>query len=214
MAQTMSPKNHTTQNMLSRAQSGFSVVELLVSLAIVIVVTSITLASFPSFSSQLVLNNLAHEVALTVREAQVFGVGTRAFEGGFPSHGIHFDINTPDQFVLFADIDEDGEYDGTFDCEAIGSAECVSVFSLRRNNEIDELCVTSDSGQTCRAGGIEQVDITYVRPDPEAVIYNDGNTTNARNQATIMIVSPSGRKKPVIIHSNGQIAVGETILPD
>ena len=87
----LNPKRYTLN-----ALKGFTLIELLVTVSMFIIITSVVLVNFPSFSSKISLDNLAHEVALAVRQAQVFGVSSREFgvgSGIFPTHGVHFDKN-------------------------------------------------------------------------------------------------------------------------
>src|SRR3989338_6906440 len=56
---------------------GFTLVELLVTLSLFVVLTTIVLFSQQKFNGSILLTNLAYDVALTIRQAQTFGVNVR-----------------------------------------------------------------------------------------------------------------------------------------
>ena len=59
------------------AKAGFTMVEMLVVIAIFGIVTTILLFNLPTFRNQASLDLVAQEVAITIRGAQVFGGGGR-----------------------------------------------------------------------------------------------------------------------------------------
>ncbi|MBI2109178.1 MAG: prepilin-type N-terminal cleavage/methylation domain-containing protein [Parcubacteria group bacterium] len=182
-------------------REGFSLVELLVTVSIFVIVTSIVLINFPSFSSKIALDNLAHEVALSVRQAQVFGVSSKESaigSGIFPSHGAHFDINQNAKFSLFIDIDENNKY--------TGESELSETFNIQRRNYISEICGFLTSASSCTP--LDVVDIVFTRPNPEPTLLGKvGVSENLYSYATITISSPSGATRSVVVWSNGQIAI-------
>ena len=88
-----------------KSQKGFTLVELLVSIAIFSVITTMAVFNNSQFNSSVLLTNLAYEVAISIRQAQVYGVTVRKNSAGsFDSaYGIHFDMNTPTAYSLFED---------------------------------------------------------------------------------------------------------------
>ena len=56
-----------------------------------------------------------------MRQAQVFGLSVRSTDGGIftGGYGVYFSTSTPQQYLLFADTDDDNLYD---------SGEEVEVF--------------------------------------------------------------------------------------
>ncbi len=52
---------------------GFTLIEFIVILSIFAIMAGVALINFNSFRSNVGLNNIAHDIALTVRQAQVFG---------------------------------------------------------------------------------------------------------------------------------------------
>ena len=175
---------------------GFTLIELLISITIFVMVSGLVLANFPSFSSRIVLDNLAHEIALTIREAQVFGIGVLRTGVEFPSYGVYFNLSNSTQFILFADIDENDKYDE-------GPDVILETFTITKGNFISALCgdivnCTSD------VSNLDGLHVTFVRPDPEAnLVDNFGNTYD---YVKIIVESPEGSSRTITVWSTGQIS--------
>lgn len=188
-----------------QAQKGFTLVELLVSLGIFTVITTVAVVNNNNFNSSILLTNLAYEVGLSVRQAQFYGIAVRrsstaSFDAGY---GIHFDLTDPRTYYLF----EDRTIDHICDATECASVNLVESFKLQKGNFISKICVSGSSGLECTSpSGFQKVDISFVRPNPDAYITRNsvsGNYTTAE----ICVASPSGTKRRVIVESTGQIAV-------
>lgn len=95
---------------------GFSLVELMVTITIFIMITSITLTNYPRFSNKLSLDLLAQDIALSVRQAQISGasvLGSKSKEGEearvFKAYGVHFEAPRSEDdnaypYLIFADL--------------------------------------------------------------------------------------------------------------
>lgn len=179
----------------------FTIAELLVSISIFVIITSVVLVNFPGFSSQIALDNLAHEVALAVRQAQVFGVSAKESgigSGIFPTHGVHFENTQDNVFYLFFDLNDNNKYEGI--------SELSETFNIQRRNYISSICgfVTPVSGCT----NLATLDITYARPNPEPTILGIVGAEEAfYSYATITVTSPRGSNRVIAVWSNGQIAI-------
>jgi len=184
-------------------KGGFSLVELLVSVAIVTVITTVVLVKHSQFSGNILIENLAYDVALSIRQAQVFGLSVREFGVGSGTfdigYGVHFDSGVNDSYILFADRNRNSVYDG--------SQEIVEVFTLRRGNTIAQLCgVLPNRTEKCSPGGIAYLDIVFERPDPDAIIKSDV-AADTYTTARITVRSPRGVERNVVVIFTGQISV-------
>lgn len=193
-------------------EAGFTLIELLAVITIMIVITGIVLANNNRFGGKVLLQNLVYDVALTVREAQVYGISVERFSGTtFASaYGVHFlqstDPATLDEFILFADINTSGRT-GVYDCPDADSpttCELVSAYDVQKGFKISNLCVTLGNGdESC---GHASLDVSFERPNPDAFIRVDGIDT-LYSGARIEIISPQEDRQSIIIQENGQIAV-------
>lgn len=181
------------------ARAGFTLIELLVVTGILVVISGALLASNAAFGGVITLRNFAYDVALSVREAQTYGISVRRFgadefEAGY---GVHFRRGSPTSYILFADVNENGSYDG--------GEEQVESFSIGRNFQISDLCVTlpGAQGETC---DVQVLEITFERPEPDAQIrYDGGSSVNRR--ARIELISPRGDTASVLVEATGQVSV-------
>jgi len=210
--QNKTPRRCNTQNAVGRQiDLGFTLLELIVTISIFTIITSVVLINYPLFGEQLGVDLRAQDIALLARQAQVFALGVRGttfaqapeFERGV--FGIYVNATENDQVRFFADrntIDrlyneQKGEC-GTTD------TECIEVFKLTRGYYISDICVK-------RAGlspecGVQELHISYQRPLPEAQITVDGFLQYSL--ADIVIRSPrTDVAKKVVIYTSGQITV-------
>jgi len=174
-------------------QAGFTIIELVVTTSILVIVSTLIFVDYPGFQSNISLKKAAQEVALTIRQAQVYGLGVREFQTGtgiYPGYGVHFDVASPDAFVLFADINSDNIYSG--------AQENVELFKIQTGEKISDICV---SGGAC---GFNTADIIFFRPKPLVVIKANGSSYSG---VEIKIISPRGQIKTIVILSSGQISI-------
>jgi len=64
------------------APKGFTLIEFVVILSIFAIMAAVALANFKGFNNDVALNNLAQDIALTIRQAQVFGWSTTSQDTG------------------------------------------------------------------------------------------------------------------------------------
>ena len=181
-------------------KKGFTLIEMLMVVSIFAVITSTVLTSHSKFSGNLLLGSLAYDVALSIRQAQVFGLSVREVSVGSGvfnvGYGVHFDNNLDTSYILFADLNDNSEYDGP--------NEIVEVFNINNKYRISDLCGLTPNGTTC-VGGVSTIDIVFKRPDPDAIISS--NTGVNHRKAEVILQSPSGKERKVSIWTTGQISV-------
>lgn len=213
----------------ARQQAGFTLIELLVVVAIMVVVSAIILANNNKFGGQVLLQNFAYDVALSVRQAQVYGISVERFGSGASSnftagYGIHFDISSPTSYLLFADaITRNGEYD----CPTPGvSCELVTANTINRGYQVSQLCYTPAGGsEVCNsspAGTPKTLDILFIRPEPDALITACGPScatsclltpSSCAQSARVTLRAPQGQTMSVSVTASGQISVDQTVAP-
>jgi len=178
----------------------FTLVELLVSIAIFTTITTIAVVNNSQFNSSVLLTNLAYEIGLSIRQAQVYGItvkqsstNTAKFDSGY---GIHFDLTADNKsYKLFEDYKAPG---GSVD-RTYGSGDIdIEIFRIQKGNYISGIYLDSVS-QT-------NVDITFIRPNPEASIKYSGSAI-LYGKAEICVKSPQGPARMVTVESTGQISV-------
>jgi prepilin-type N-terminal cleavage/methylation domain-containing protein len=193
------------------ASPGFTLVELLVSIGIFTVITTVSVFSYTDFNSNVLLTNLAYEIALSVRQAQFYGITVKqsASAGNFNSgYGVHFESGAT-SYTLF----EDGKGGGTLNHEYESDPdplqdEALETYFIQKGNRISKVCIKGSPSNTC----FDSMDLSFVRPNPETYVarFNGitpvGNPTDG-NTAFICLASPKGTLRKVTVESTGQISV-------
>ncbi|MEA2715551.1 MAG: hypothetical protein QOG91_579 [Candidatus Parcubacteria bacterium] len=195
--------------MRSSPRRGFTLVELLVTISIFIFMTALILARYNGFNSGTLLTNLAYDVALTIRTAQSYGVSVVASGAKFnTAYGVSFKstITNQSSFKLFADGSASTP-NGYLD----SGDDVVSTYNLKQGAKISKLC--GGTGSTCDPGNsLQRLDITYKRPDPNAIIYgatDAGLPTTPYTYAEITVTSGDNSSSRVVkVNEFGLISVG------
>jgi len=192
----------------ARTQRGFTLIEMMVVVAIIVLITGIVLANNNRFGGEVLLQNLAYDMALSIREAQVYGISVQRFNGTFGSaYGMHFQADSgtgPSTYVLFADALTPA--DGLYECPSPGTSDCELVDSttISAGYEIQSLCATPPTGsEVC---DLPDLDVTFKRPEPDAYIRTT-QYSGLNQSARIILQSPKGDTKTIVIETNGQISV-------
>jgi prepilin-type N-terminal cleavage/methylation domain-containing protein len=179
--------------MKHQGPAGFTLVELMVSVAIFAAITTMAVWNHARFNGTVLLTNLAYEIALSIRQAQVYGITVRegssgAFDSGY---GIHFDPANPASYLLFEDrAPRNRIYD---------AGEELETFSISKGNGIRKVCADGACGSSV-------LDISFIRPNPDAYIKSVGSGSPS-GTATICVSSPQNERRRVIVESTGQISV-------
>ena len=191
------------------SRKGFTLFEMLVSIGIFTLLTSVLLVKNSQFKGNILITNLAYQIATAVREAQSYGVNVKCGATGSVRGVI-----LPTSFDLFADKDADGLYTLNPAAEPI-----LETFKLQQGNTISKFCwktslspaidyVCSDTNL------VSYLDITFKRPDPAAIIYVGIGAPAVKTVATsakIIVSSPKAVCKGVQVDSSGQVSVLDPI---
>lgn len=184
---------------------GFTLIELLLVLSVMTILTAVFLLQQQRFDSSTLLRSLAYSIALSVRQAQVYGTSVREFDGTFDtSYGLYFNSSTPGSYVLFADINKNGSYDP--------ATENLKTFTLGSKFAISDICAVEGSARSCATGGvnggtqIQWLTIYFTRPNPDARFKTEDGVDYS--SAYIQIIGKSGATRSVDVSLTGQITVG------
>lgn len=197
-----------------KSSKGFTLVELLASLAIITIILSVVIYNHREFDSQLELTNVAYRVAVSIREAQVYGIGARELNGSFNiPYGVSFfnngSLDSKKTYVFFGDSNPPnpvfGEHPNVYDgpvntgCDGGATDECIERITIGAGNVIKKVCAYSLL-QSSSDGFCIPVPFNY----PGNPVYIGGNSLNVvfkrpKSDATITLSKVmSGTNIPVI----------------
>ncbi len=192
---------------------GFTIAEIIVSIAIVVLMMSVVLFGYRAYNDNIILSSAASEMAVTIRQAQSYGVSVKQLAGTNDfntSYGIWFDLSNPGSYYMFADKNGNGKYDGDASCSA--GAECVEKDDLKNNVTFSSFCSTNSVGvEACPAPGVQSVSVLFKRPNTEAYIYSFDSTgslvSNSYNAVKIIFRTLSGQQSNVSVNRIGQVMI-------
>jgi len=205
--------------------SGFTLIELTVVIGIFMIITTVLLVNHTKFNSDIVLQNVAHHVALSVRQAQTYGLSVKGFGTGagslFPGYGVYFSTTLPREFYLFADTNGDKNMLNNPTSCVSGVDECSEKIVIKSNEYIHALCgnlkndgvsvfsTTDDVSGVSNCNTMDALHIVFTRPDPDAELsgYIAGTGYESYSDAEIVVASPNKDVRTIVVWSTGQISV-------
>lgn len=205
--------------------SAFTIIELLVVVSIFVIITGLSIFNYKNFNSSVSTQNLADDIALTVRKAQGYAIGVRGvainssnyeFDHGY---GVHFTSNnTPEfynsgsnlSFILFIDINDNKAYDynneGKCGSPELGN-ECLEVLNIKTLDEINGIYLNENSNPIDKT---DSLNILFKRPKPEPYFSDRFGDPLSISYIRVKVVNsndPTKIYKIIRISNTGQISV-------
>lgn len=214
---------HSNEKKPVETTAGFSLFELVVVVALVIILSTITLINYGQYSENQSFTLAFQDLMVTAREAQVYGIAVQSELGETPgtyifpdAYGVHayVDKNNPENnfIAFFADFDNDREYDSgeeSFFFDLGGVAELVDVCANRDG-------VNENVARDCLSGKVKStgyVTALYERPNPEAVITSDISGASTYQYARIILSDGEFAEKSAYLWATGQISETSDLPP-
>ena len=175
--------------MISDKKKGFTLVETLVVIVIIVILSLIILPNYNSIKEQLSFQRSASKLAQDIRVVQEMAMSAEELGGATPLGGYGISLLSRTFYTIFIDSDGDGRYDNP--------AEKVEDIFLEDGIEIDNVSPALDA-------------IVFFPPDPKVFFMNPGGNdiVGADNITIDVIVSGDPSKKiEIIINRAGLIDI-------
>lgn len=211
-----------------RARGGFTLVEMLITLSIIIIISAVAVAGQSTFNQSILLTDTAYTVALSAREAQSLGLSSRKFSGvQNGGYGLHFVNASTKKYIVFADIQAINTQPSwcpivatttpeakAGNCVYDSATETFQTYEFTRGFTISDFCGKDLLGnlKCSAAGDIQSLDVMFLRPNTVSIItgYN-GNTALQFVCAQIYVRPPTSTNTQVVrISELGEVSVGQT----
>lgn len=156
--------------------SGLSLVEMVISLAVVMFIATIFIFNYQGNNKRTDLIMASQVMVSDIHRAQNNALGLLKYGEETPlgGWGIYFDLNQPDTYVIFPDLEAPGDsgYLG-YDSETEGDVNLgTRIIELVPEIVISDLRFLGGSSQTSAV-------VTFLPPDPITNIYSNGSTSTA-----------------------------------
>ncbi|MDE2031131.1 MAG: prepilin-type N-terminal cleavage/methylation domain-containing protein [Patescibacteria group bacterium] len=206
-------------------QKGMTLIELMVVIAIFMIVSGIIMFDYNGFRSNVSIQNLADDIALSIRSVQNYAIGVQSSQSSQFSkgYGIHFSTAATaiyplagynKSFIVYNDLNNNNYYDYSTSASVCNTTtlangnECINMINITSNDYISQIC----SGTGSNSCNHTSVNINFLRPNPDATICLDSpnpcTISNGVSNVDIIIKNAqSNATKTISVSNVGQISV-------
>ncbi len=199
--------------------TGFTLVELMIVIAIIAIISALTLFNNAKLNSSVLLSNTAYEIGLIVRDAQISGLGAKVSNindngnivATTSNQGIYIDIDKLEQIIFFSDKNMNNKFDDQSEINQIYNIE------NKRAGKILSVCyLTGDinTAGSCNASNLFKLNIIFKRPNPEAYFFYDNGSPDVVEHKTGFIVInigfDGGECRSIIVYKTGAVQIDKS----
>jgi len=185
-------------------RTGFTLIEIIVAVAIFVIIGSVGLLSFVRNRQSSDLSRSASELASNIRKAQGYSRSGRNEAGVVPrAYGVSIDIEShPGTYYLYADSDSEIPEAYCYECVADDDI-LIGEYTLATNTEISDLAIEGFSPTE----DLKRVDFIFFIPSMEMkVVYLDPDT------GVYTLFSPAGTSKITLEVSHTQVGDTKSLI--
>lgn len=195
-----------------KLNTGMTYLELIIVLSIFATVSGIVLFSYKEFQEKVDIKNLTNEIALKIVEAQKLSLSGKlsvippTVSPWKPSYGVAFDINTPQSFIYFVDLNNSGTCSdpGCVPPYSLGG-EVIEIVTMNRGNSIPVDGI-NPTGIGCPAN-IPNISAVFKRPNSSPILSSNSALTCVPDYVGVTVVSLSGKSGVIKIYPSGRIQI-------
>ena len=194
-------------------KKGFTLLELIVSLAIFTFMTAFLLAKYGTFNQSVILTDLAYDTAITVRNAQASALNTQGVSSSTALgnlvfnnvYGVHF-VAPANSFIYFVNPSAVGSSQSPSQTYVNNQSQIIGTYTMKAGDSVSTICINSP----CPSGTSEHfLDVSFQRPNPDATItsVSIAGATTTSSYADITIMGSDGSTRDIVIQGTGEISV-------
>lgn len=177
---------------IKKGKAGFTLVEMMVAVAIFFIITGAVLINVPRFRSRVDVDLVAGEAILYVRSSQVYALGTKEIinaEGDFPG-----------EFYTLISLDDNSM--GVYGVDESGSGHLLEEYEIPSGYEIRDIScgVLLDN--------MNELKIIFKKPNPEVytMYYNTDTECDPPSSFKIFSIS-EGNYREITVNKPGHIGI-------
>ncbi len=180
------------------AQSGFSLIEMLVVIGISVMMTTLLLINMRGSTDHVELEGEAYKIATLAREAQTYAISTKTFGPTltYQSVGVYF-VKGSNAIVFFGEPKTPPNPDGKYNA----GDQTIKTLTLLSGYTVSSMCTNAT---TCTTS-LNNASVAYQRPFVSASIAGNGAT--GASYLTITIQSPKQNTRQIQFWTTGQVTV-------
>jgi len=175
--------------MSKQNNKGFTLVEMLVVLSIIVIITGIVIFNVGTEQQNSALLRSAQNLSLNLRRAQSFALSSKTYKTvGVPcGWGVHFNGIGSTSYVIFADL--------------ASFADCSDRDFIRAGDGSEDFETTNfDAGVNISSLSSNLSDVVFTPPDPTVKFIPD------QTSASVIMINKNGATRTININKTGFIS--------
>lgn len=192
---------------------GFSLIELVVTVGIIVIISTLILVNYPNLSEMHSIDRAARLVSIKIRDAETRAMSIKedptSSTARFPAYGVHFDLSSPKNVMLFVDLNCSATATSNCKYESVSGDIIFETKIIPTNAVIKQICGNLKSDPFNKNCNLISADIVFLRPTPSVFLKGADNlgTYDFSDIEVIISEARTSDKKMIGATQGGQIFI-------